>query len=149
MTTAPRSLFVDTGPLYAHFDEDASRHDRAADLIEAIAGGELRYHPVFTTTYVVDELATLTLSRRDHATAVEAIDRVRRSDFVEIVYPTEQDFTVTCSEFGRFDGTGLSFTDHMIGVLAKDRDVEHVLTFDGDHFRTLGFTAVPGDTGEP
>lgn len=149
MTTPPRSLFVDTGPLYAHFDEDASRHDHAADLIEGIAAGELNYYPVFTSTFVVDELATLTLSRQDHATAVEAIDRVRHSDFLEIVHPTEQDFNATCGEFARFGGAGLSFTDHIIGVLAKNRDVEHVLTFDGDHFRTLGCTVVPGDTGEP
>jgi predicted nucleic acid-binding protein len=33
-------------------------------------------------------------------------------------------------------------------VLADERDVEHVFTFDPDDFRTLGFTVVPDDTGE-
>lgn len=36
----------------------------------------------------------------------------------------------------------------MTGVLAADRDIKHVFTFDSDHFRTLGFTAVPDDTGD-
>lgn len=149
MTTAPRALFVDTGPLYAYFDADAPRHETAGPLIDALATDDCRYHPVFTTTYVIDELATLTLSRKDHATALEAVERVRGSNLIEIIHPTEQDFAATCSEFARFDDAGLSFTDHMIGVLATDRNADHVLTFDGDHFRTLGFTVVPGDTGDP
>lgn len=36
----------------------------------------------------------------------------------------------------------------MSGVLAAERAIEHVFTFDADHFRTLGFTAVPDDMGE-
>lgn len=36
----------------------------------------------------------------------------------------------------------------MSGVLADDRGIEHVFTFDPDDFRTLGFVAVPDDTGE-
>ncbi|EMA54883.1 hypothetical protein C451_05930, partial [Halococcus thailandensis JCM 13552] len=38
--------------------------------------------------------------------------------------------------------------DQLTGVLADERGVEHIFAFDSD-FRTLGFTVVPGDTGEP
>jgi hypothetical protein len=37
----------------------------------------------------------------------------------------------------------------MTAQVAAERDVEHIFTFDADHFRTLGLTAVPADTGEP
>jgi hypothetical protein len=36
----------------------------------------------------------------------------------------------------------------MSGFLAAERDIDHVFTSGPDHFRTLGVTAVPDDTGE-
>lgn len=140
-------LFVDTGAFYARFDASASRHDRADAVFEAIGTGEYPYHPVYTSTYVLDELVTLVLSHRDHAAAVAALDRVRNSAVV-IVHPDEAGFRATSEQFTRYDDQDISFTDHMSGVLAADLDVEHVFTFDADHFRTLGFTVVPDDTGE-
>ena len=83
------------------------------------------YRPLYTSTYVLDELVTLILS-----------------------HPDKANFDSTCEQFVRYDDHAISFTDHMSGVLAAERGIEHVFTFDPDHFRTLGFTAVPDDTGE-
>jgi hypothetical protein len=36
----------------------------------------------------------------------------------------------------------------MTAVLARRHDIDCVFTSDADEFRTLGLTAVPGDTGD-
>jgi predicted nucleic acid-binding protein len=139
-------LFIDTGAFYAQFVETAQRHDRATAVFEAIGEGEVVYRPLYTSTYVLDELATLILSHRDHDGATAALERVRQSP-TTVVHPDKADFERTCEQFARYDDHEISFTDHMTGVLAAERDIEHVFTFDPDHFRTLGFAAVPDDTG--
>ncbi len=133
--------------MYARFVQTAQRHERATALFAAIGTGEAVYRPLYTSTYVVDELATLILSHGNHKAAVAAIERVRHAP-TTIVHPDTADFDAVCEQFHRYEGHTISFTDHMTGVLAADRDIEHVFTFDPDHFRTLGFTAVPDDTGE-
>ena len=140
-------LFIDTGAFYARFVGTAQRHDRATVVFEAIGEGEAMYRPLYTSTYVLDELATLILSHRDHEGATAALERVRQSP-TTVVHPDRADFERTCEQFARYDDHEISFTDHMTGVLAAERDIEHVFTFDPDHFRTLGFTAVPDDTGD-
>ncbi|MFC6724991.1 type II toxin-antitoxin system VapC family toxin [Halobium palmae] len=147
MVEGTRPLFIDTGAFYARFDANAQRHGRAEAVFEAIGDGTLPYRPLYTSTYVLDELATLVLSHRDHAAAVTALERVRDSS-VTIVHPDERDFAHTHRQFVQYDGQSISFTDHMTGWLADERDVDRVFTFDTDHFRTLGFTPVPDDTGE-
>ncbi|WP_256031212.1 type II toxin-antitoxin system VapC family toxin [Natronomonas aquatica] len=144
---AATPLFIDTGAFYARFVETAQRHDRATALFKAIGAGEVPYRPLYTSTYVLDELATLVLSHRDHAAAVAAVERVLDSPTV-VLYPTEADFEATYDQFRRYDDHDISFTDHMSCVLASDRDIDHVFTFDPDHFRTLDCIAVPADTGD-
>lgn len=141
-------LFIDTGPFYARFIETAQRHDRATAIFEGIGEGELVYRPLYTSTYVLNELATLILSHRAHAAATTAIERVRNSPTV-VVHPDEGDFDATCEQFADYQGHEISFTDHMNGVLADERAIDHVFSFDVDHFRPLGFTVVPGDTDDP
>jgi predicted nucleic acid-binding protein len=140
-------LFIDTGPFYVRFVETASRHDRAKAVFGAIGRGDVPYRPLYTSTYVLDELATLVLSHEAHAAAVAALERVRESP-TTIVHPTEADFYGVNAQFAQYENPDISFTDHMSGFLAAERDIDHVFTFDPDHFRTLGFTAVPDDTGE-
>lgn len=142
-----RPLFIDTGAFYAQFVETAQRHERAAAMFELIGTGESVYRPLYTSTYVLDELATLILSHGTHETASDALTRVRQSPTV-IIHPDETDFDTTCERFARYEDHLISFTDHLSGVLAAERDIEHVFTFDPDHFRTLDFIAVPDDTGD-
>lgn len=147
VTSSATPLFIDTGAFYARFVGTAQRNDRATAIFEAIGEGAVPYRPLYTSTYVLDELATLVLSHRDHDGAAAALERVRESP-TTVIQPDRGDFDRTCDQFTRDDDHEISFTDHMSGVLAADRDIEHVFTFDPDHFRTLGFTAVPSDTGE-
>lgn len=147
--TAPgaKPLFVDTGAFYARFVATAQRHERATAVFESIGDGTVPYRPLYTSTYVLDELATLVLSHRDHGAATEAIERVRQSP-TTVVHPNETEFDAACDQFTRYEDHEISFTDHMSGLLAERRGIDHVFTFDSDHFRTLGFVVVPADTGD-
>lgn len=147
-TAAARGLFIDTGAFFAAFNDADAHHDHAAAVLEEIRTGDLPYRPLYTTGYVLSELATLTLRKKGHAAAVRALDRATDPANITVLHPDAATFTTAREEFARYDDQQISFVDHMTGVLAADRDVERVFAFDND-FRTLGFTVVPGDTGEP
>lgn len=142
-------LFIDTGAFYARIDDRDDDHEQACAVFDAIEAGDLPYRPLYTTGYVLGELVALALSRADHALAATALERIRSSDRVQVIHPGAETFAAVCEEFHRYDDHAISLVDHMTGTLAAERDVEHVFTFDPDHFRTLGLTPVPADTGEP
>lgn len=141
------ALFIDTGAFFARFVDNAPRHERARTVFDAIHRGELAYRSLYTSTYVLDELTTLIRRKHTHERAAATLDRIRLSDPMTLIHPSEADFDTACEQFACYDDHDISFTDHMTGALAADRDVEHIFAFDGD-FRTLGFTLVPADTGE-
>lgn len=143
---ATRPLFIDTGAFFARFTAQDENHDRASTVFEGIGTGDLAYRPIYTSGYVLSELATLTNRKEGHAAAVEALDRADASG-VTVLHPDAGEFADTCREFEQYDDQGISFVDHTTGVLAREHDVEHIFAFDND-FRTLGFTVVPEDTGE-
>ena len=103
---------------------------------------------MYTTGYVLAELVTLGLVRANYALAAIALRRVRASLSVTVLRPDESSFAVACEEFYRYDDQNISLVDHATGVLADERDVEHIFTFDSDDFRTLGFTVVPDETAD-
>ena len=141
-------LFIDTGAFYAYYDPDDDEYERSRAVFEAIRAGELVYGPLYTSRYVLSETATLTLVRQDHATASRALNEIRAAGF-QILDVDEALFARTCEQFDRYDDHKISFVDHLTGVLCDEHGIERVFTFDPGDFRTLGFTAVPEDTGEP
>lgn len=141
-------LFIDTSALYAHFVENAPRHDRARGVMNAIRDGTLRFRPIYTTGYVVSEVATLILRKKSHKKAMETVQRIRNSQAVTVLHPDEPQFDAICAEFERFDDQQISFVDHATSALASDVDAEHIFGFDSD-FKTLGFSLVPADVDLP
>ncbi len=141
-------LFVDTGPFFAHFNERAEEYATARTVFEGIRSGELGYGPLFTSRYVLSELATLLRRRVGHTPAVSALELIRASSSFNVLPVGDDAFDRTCEQFARYDDRILSFVDHSTGVLANEHGIDHVFTFDPDDFRTLGFRAVPDDTGE-
>jgi predicted nucleic acid-binding protein len=117
-------------------------------VADAIQAGDLPYRPLYTTGYILAELVTLGLARANYTLAATALRRVRASPSVTVLHPDEPMFAAVCDELYRDDDQDISLVDHATGVLADERDVEHVFTFDPEDFRTLGFTVVPDDTGE-
>lgn len=141
-------LFVDTGAFFAHVVENSPRHDRARAVMDAIRGGDLRFRPIYTTGYVLSELTTLILRKKNHEKAMDTLQRIRESLVVTVLHPDASQFDAICREFGRFDDQQISFVDHTTRVLAGEVDAAHIFAFDSD-FRTLGFSLVPDDIDLP
>lgn len=144
----PTPLFVDTGPFYARFDTDDAQHDRTTSLFEGIRTGDHLYRPVYTSRYILAETTRLLLYNVSHAAATTALTTIRQSELFTILDVDHERFERACGQFKQYDDQAITLVDHLSGVLAEARDVTHVFTFDPDDFRTLGFTAVPGDTGD-
>jgi uncharacterized protein len=148
MTTDPGTspLFVDTSAWYAIFDEDDAEHTRATAVREAILSGDRQYRPIYTTSHVLGEVATLLL-RYSHDITSRALDQIRNSPNVTVIHPDRVVFDAAVTQFDRYDDQAISLVDHITGMLADERDVDRIFAFDSD-FRTLGFTLIPEDTAE-
>lgn len=141
-------LFVDTGAFYARFKPDDDQHERATAVFDGIRSGTHTYRPLYTSRYVLSELATLLLRWVGHSDAVRALRTIRRSESFTVLPVDAGAFDRACEQLARYDDQQISFVDHTSAVLGREYDVEYVFTFDPDDFRTLGLTAVPDDTGE-
>ncbi|WP_254533497.1 type II toxin-antitoxin system VapC family toxin [Natrinema gelatinilyticum] len=142
----PIPLFIDTGGFYAAYVEDDANHARASAVFDAIRTGE--YGPIFTSRYVLAELATVILYRKSHHHAVSILEEIRASETINVVPVTDGMFNAAHERFVDYDDQEIAFFDHLGGALAREYEIEHVFTFDPGDFHTLGFTVVPEDTGE-
>lgn len=141
-------IVVDTGPLYARLAEDDNNHERAQNVFNAIRRGDLVYRPIYVTGYVLSELATLTIYNLGTEVAIDALERIKRSDLFTAVHPTEEMYAGALQSLSQFDDQQISLADHMTGVVADENDVDSILAFDSD-FRTLGYSLVPDDVHIP
>lgn len=143
--TVPKPLFVDTGAFYAYFDANDENHQRSRTTFGRIRSGDLAYDPLFTSRYVLSELATLLSRRTTNADAVNALGKIRSSDTFNVLPVGAAVFDAAQAQLGRYDDHEISFVDHTSSVLARRYDIEYVFSFDSD-FRTLGFTRVPAES---
>ncbi|MFC5133779.1 MULTISPECIES: type II toxin-antitoxin system VapC family toxin [Haloferacaceae] len=141
-------VFVDTGAFYARADADDEHHADALRLFSGVRSGEIPYRPIYTSQAVLAEFATLALYKLGHDTATRALAAIRDSNSVNVIPVGEHAFETAAARFADYDDQEISFVDHTTGVLADERDVEHVFAFDSD-FRTLGFSLVPADVNVP
>ena len=145
-TAGATALFVDTGAFFAMFKEDDDDHERAAAIFHGIRDESIPYRPIYTSRYVLSELATLMLRKTSHEDAIEALRRAADSPNVTVLDIGETLFAEARSEFERYNDHQISFVDHTSAVLARKHDISYIFAFDSD-FTKLGFTRVPDDTG--
>lgn len=138
----PTALFLDTSGLFAYFHPRADEHDATREFFRAVVDGTLPYRPLYTNTYVVDELVTLLQSKATPELAREAFDRIVDSETIDLIYETESRFDAVGDALRTYTDHRISFTDHMIAGTMQERHIDHVLAYDGD-FETLGLTVVP------
>jgi predicted nucleic acid-binding protein len=138
-------LLIDTGAFYARADSDDANHETAVRLFERIRDGGLAYRPLYTTQAVLAELATLCLYKLGHPVATRTLTAVRDAASINILPVGPNAFETAATRFADYDDQEISFVDHTTAVLADERDIDHIFTFDDD-FRTLGFTVVPDDS---
>lgn len=141
-------VFVDTGAFYARVDADDEHHEAATRLFDSIRSGGAVYRPIYTSQAVLSEFATLALYKLGQADAARALAAIRESSSINVVPVGEHTFEAAAEQFEDYDDQQISFVDHTTCILAEERDVEHVFTFDSD-FRTFGFALVPADESPP
>jgi predicted nucleic acid-binding protein len=129
------SVFVDTGVFYAHHDQDATRHDTAAEAISTVVQSK-KYGIVTTSDYVYDETVTLTQSRTGDPDAGVAVGRRLRGEgypsVIELLRTTQRVFDDAVSVHERYADHALSFTDAVTVAAVDFHDIDTVLSFDDD-----------------
>lgn len=126
------ALFLDTSGLFAYFHPGTAEHEAARSFLTAVGANELPYRPLVTNTYVVDELATLLLSKGTHEHACTALERTLDSEAVTVLPETEDSFVAAREPFEQYDDHEISFADQMIATHMTEESIKHVFACDGD-----------------
>jgi predicted nucleic acid-binding protein len=137
----PTGLFLDTSALFPYFDPDTEEHDEVKTFFRELLP-ELPYRPLYTNRYVVDELVTLLLYKSDREKATKAYESITESEVIQLLSVDDAVFEQAGEDFLKIKSEDISFTDHTIGVQAREKSVDYVLAYDGD-FESLGLNRVP------
>lgn len=129
------SVFLDTNVYYAVQNDIDERHEAALTSLNTVLTGE--FGQPYTSDYVLDEAVTLTLQRTgNHSEARTIARRIRGTDDFPDVYELLLVGIDTIREsvdvFERYADQSLSFTDAATVALVREREIDHVLSFDDD-----------------
>ncbi|MGC2222311.1 MAG: PIN domain-containing protein [Methylocella sp.] len=132
---ASRRVFGDTSFFFALVAKRDPAHGAAVTAYEKLlrAGGRL-----VTTDYVVDETLTLTKARIDAPTSLSLLDRMERSESIDLEMLTGERFTASKQYFRKHSDHGFSFTDCTSFVVMRALEIHAALTTDR-HFKEAGF----------
>lgn len=132
---ASRRVFGDTSFFFALVAKRDPAHRSAVVAFEKLLRAGAR---VITTDYIVDETLTLTKARIDAPTSVSLLDRIERSDSIDLELVTSEKFVASKQYFRKHSDHGYSFTDCTSFVVMDDLEVRSALTTDR-HFKEAGF----------
>lgn len=139
ISTAPsmasRRVFGDTSFFFALVAKRDPAHRPAVLAYEKLLRAGSR---VVTTDYVVDETLTLTKARIDAPTSLSLLDRMERSESIDLEMLTSERFVASKQYFRKHSDHGYSFTDCTSFVVMDDLEIGSALTTDR-HFREAGF----------
>lgn len=145
-THGPTPLFLDTSGLFAYFNPRVDRHGEARAFVRAVGDGEIPYRPLYTSTYIVDELLTLLTTKGTHEMARQAYELLGTSESIVLLREDEAWFETAGDRFLEYDDHEISFTDHLAVVQMEAEGIDHVFTYDGD-FAGLGRIVIPHSSG--
>lgn len=134
-----KPLFLDTGYIIALEASDDKHH---RDAVEHWSSLSKALPPLVTTTYIINEIATFFNSRNRHAKAVEIVNRLMRSSFVQLIHVSEKLFNRSWEYFTKHPDKMYSLTDCISFVMMEDLGIEAALAFDR-HFIQAGFRGLP------
>lgn len=132
---ASRRVFGDTSFFFALVAKRDPAHRAAVAAYEKILRAGAR---VVTTDYVVDETLTLTKARIDAPTSLSLLDRVERSESIDLELLTSEKFIASKQYFRKHSDHGYSFTDCTSFVVMDELEIRSALTTDR-HFIEAGF----------
>jgi len=130
-------VFVDTGVWFALLVSKDPNHQRSTEWFSTLS------EPVMTSDYVVDETLTLLLMRGERTKAINFGNLVIVGSMAILHKVTEEQFNQSWILFQQLSSSGLSFTDCTSHIVARDKRVSKIASFD-HHFQTTGrFLLVP------
>jgi uncharacterized protein len=131
-----KPLFVDTSGWYDLLYSGAPKHEEIVQLVRqpGIA--------LVTSTYVLDELVALLLTRFDHATAARAGSHIRSAAEVRVEHPDAPEEQRAWALFLDRPDKGYTLTDCLSFVVMRRLKLETAIATD-DHFGQEGFTVLP------
>jgi len=129
------TVLIDSGVFYAHADVDATRHETAVEAFDRVIDGD--FGRPFASDYIYDEAVTLTLSRTGTFEYAKQVgQRIRGTggypSLITLEHVTPTVFENAVEVFERYDDQSLSFTDATTIALARNQDIDAVLSFDDD-----------------
>jgi uncharacterized protein len=132
---ASRRIFGDTSFFFALVAKrDPAHHPAVAAYEKLLQAGA----SVVTTDYIVDETLTLTKARIDARTSLTLLDRMERSEAIDLQTLTAERFLASKRYFHKHSDHGYSFTDCTSFVVMDELTIRAALTTDR-HFKEAGF----------
>lgn len=130
-TTENISCFIDTGVFFAAYSKRDSMHvDGRLLLMSALLGW---FGKTYTSTYVLDEAATLTKAKVGGEEAVRLVDGISRSKKISVVSEDGATLEVAREKFGKHRTMrGLSFTDCTTLAIRERMKINSILSFDSN-----------------
>jgi uncharacterized protein len=129
-------LFVDTAYYIARVMPRDQWHKAA---VKAVRPGMT----FFTSSLVVNEVISLLQARGHFSAALTFLDRVRRSEDVQILYADPVLQAEAWALFGEWGSSGANAVDCVSFAMMKRMGIRRAFTFD-DHFRAAGFEILTG-----
>jgi uncharacterized protein len=131
-----KPLFVDTSGWYDLMFSGAPKHGEIVRLMRQPGTSFV------TTTYVLDELVALILTRSDHATAARAGSHVRSAAEVRVEHPDATEELLSWALFLDRPDKTYTLTDCLSFVVMRRLKLEAAVATD-EHFRQEGFVTLP------
>jgi uncharacterized protein len=128
-------IFVDTGAWYAAFVSNDPDHAAAATWFRNNTS------PLMTTDYVLDELFTLLLVRREIPIAMKIGPPLLEQSLATLEFVLPQDVRQAWAVFQAYRDKAWSFTDCVSRVVMQRMGIAEAFAFD-DHFRQFGTVSV-------
>lgn len=131
------SIFIDSGIFIAYINTRDEHHVDASAILEDIM--QNRYGPAFSSNLVFNEAVTFILYKTgDIGKATRIRDLILGNEeeniprFINILYVDEGILKDAWTSFVRYADRKLSFTDCTSLTLMRNRNVEHMASFDSD-----------------
>jgi uncharacterized protein len=137
-------IFVDTGAWYASEVEDDENHSRSRKFLKNELASN-KYGVLVTSDYVLDETLTLMRIRKGIKVALNFLDKIQKSESLQIIWIDKEIFDKAVKQFSKFDDErqrDFSFTDFTSFAIMNDLSIRTAFTFD-DHFKKAGFSISP------
>lgn len=123
-------IFVDTGAWFALSVESDPDHESAKRFVSDST------EPLITSDYVIDELLTLFIVRREKAKGRQWLRDVLEAGGVAMVWVDPESFRQACRLYTEFADKKWSFTDCTSYAVMQRLHIDKAFSFDED-FRNL------------